>query len=97
VIAEAIDTVLTLGWALAAWIVLVSLAAALALHAVLAIVWWACRTAWRGVAGARSAVQRLKALIPHPEPRKPSRAHTAPRSRPAPSWARTDHHYKEAA
>ncbi|WP_171108629.1 MULTISPECIES: hypothetical protein [unclassified Streptomyces] len=48
-IAEAVDTLITLGWGLLAWIVLTSLAAALALHAVIAIAWWTARTLWRAI------------------------------------------------
>lgn len=87
-IGEAIDTALTLGWALAAWIALMSAAAALALYALLTIAWWACRTAWRGVTGARSAVQHLKAVREPQSPQRPARARTAP------TWAQPD---KEAA
>ncbi|NEY33055.1 hypothetical protein GTU99_12780 [Streptomyces sp. PRKS01-65] len=51
-IAEAIDTAVTLGWAFLIWLTLVSLAAALALHTLLAIAWWTARTTWRAVRGA---------------------------------------------
>lgn len=98
-IAEAVDTAITLGWALAAWIVLVSLAAALALHTVIAVVWWAGRTTWRALRGPRRGLQA---------PRSPSRDSSAagtperpPQSRsrrPVPSWAHTQPYtYEEAA
>jgi hypothetical protein len=68
VIAEAIDTVITLGWALLVWVVLLSLAAALALHAVMAITWWAlralcraARAAWRDTDGPAWARSRIGA------------------------------------
>ncbi|WP_171111255.1 MULTISPECIES: hypothetical protein [unclassified Streptomyces] len=48
-IGEAVDTLLTLGWGLLAWIVLTSLAAALALHAVIAVAWWTVRATWRAL------------------------------------------------
>jgi hypothetical protein len=91
VIAEAIDTVLTLGWALAAWIVLTALAAALALHTVLVAVAWPCMTAQKAVDAALAASRALRALPEH------RHAHTAsqPPFRPAPAWAQPDH--KEAA
>lgn len=83
-IAEAIDTVVALGWALAVWIVLCAGAAALALHTILAVVWWAGRALWRGVAGVRSAVQPSRAPILLPEPPEVARARTAP------SWAQPE-------
>jgi Flp pilus assembly protein TadB len=61
VIAEAFDTILTLGWAFAIWFVLLCLAAALALHAVLAIAWWIVRAMWRGLGGPSWARSRLPA------------------------------------
>ncbi|MFD6324223.1 hypothetical protein ACFWOL_15435 [Streptomyces sp. NPDC058442] len=60
-IAEAIDTAITLGWALAAWLAVLSLAAALALHAVIAIVWWTVRALWRGLGGPSWARSRWQA------------------------------------
>lgn len=99
-IAEAIDTGLTLGWALAAWIVGLALAAALALHTVLAIVWWAGRATVRAVKGARKA---LSAPLGDEQPASDSSPAIAaerrsePRPRPVPSWAHTDHHHEEAA
>ncbi|MFJ8049849.1 hypothetical protein [Streptomyces luteogriseus] len=62
-IAEAIDTVITLGWALVAWVVLVSLAASLALHAVIAIVWWIVRALWRGLGRPTWSRSRLRARL----------------------------------
>lgn len=88
-IAEAIDTVRTLGWALFVWIVLLAVVAGVALYAVVVAVACACRAVWRGVAACVAAVQRLNAL-PEPQP-----APEAPQPRPAPSWARTEH--EEAA
>ncbi|MFF5980880.1 hypothetical protein ACFY78_18745 [Streptomyces olindensis] len=60
-IAEAIDTAITLGWAFAVWLVLLSLAAALALHAVIAIVSWTVRALWRGLGGPSWVRSRLAA------------------------------------
>lgn len=88
VIAEAIDTALTLGWALAVWIVLLAAVAGAALYAVVVTVACACRAVWRGVAAALAALQRPSGPESLPEPHEP------PHARTAPSWARTD---KEAA
>jgi hypothetical protein len=89
VIAEAIDTVLRLGWALLAWIVLMAAVAGAAVYAVVVTVAWPCETAWRAVAGAPAATRALRAL---PEAQA---AHKAAHARLAPSWARTEH--EEAA
>jgi hypothetical protein len=64
VIAEAIDTVLALGWALAVWIVLLAFTVTVALYAAVTLtlvaaraLWragvWAWKTARRGVTGRR--------------------------------------------
>ncbi|MFJ2000290.1 hypothetical protein [Streptomyces chartreusis] len=95
--AELIDTVLTVGWALAAWIVLTALAAALALHTVFAVVWWAGRAASRACAWlyARLPASRAPQALPEGQaPHGPSRARTA---RPVPSWAHTQPHTHEEA
>lgn len=92
-IAEAIHTVLTLGWALAVWIVLVSLAAALALHAVIAAVAWPCMAAQEAVSGALAASRALRALPGH----RDAHAASQPPSHPVPSWAHTDHHRTDQA
>lgn len=62
-IADAIDTVITLGWALAAWIVLLALTAALALHALLAVLWWTLRALWRGLGRPTWSRNRLRARL----------------------------------
>lgn len=96
-IAEAIDTVLALGWALAAWIVGLALAAALALHTVIAIAWWAGRAAFRACAClyARLPASRTPQALPEGQaPHEPSRARTARR---VPSWAHTQPHTHEEA
>lgn len=77
-ITEAIDTLITLGWAVLAWIALLVLAAALALHTVIAIAWWTVRALWRGLgrpSWARSAIRariftrtRVRAADEHTEP-----------------------------
>jgi hypothetical protein len=99
VIAEAVDTVLTLGWALAGWIAVGALAAALALHTLLAVVWWAGRWAWRACRSAWSAMRApergSRDSRDAGDAPKPAERRTAPR--PTPPWAHTDHHYEEAA
>ena len=90
-IADAIDTATRIGWAIAAWIVLTSAAATLALHTVVVAVAWPPRTAWKAVTGALAASRALRALRAHPHHYRPAQRHTAP------SWARTDHNRQEAA
>ncbi|MFI1287435.1 hypothetical protein ACH4VM_02805 [Streptomyces sp. NPDC020792] len=46
-IAEAVDTAITLGWALAAWIAALAALTTLALLAAIAAIWKASTTAWR--------------------------------------------------
>lgn len=60
-IAEAIDTLFTLGWALLAWIVLTAIAATLALYSVIAIAWWTIRALWKGLSSPSWARNRLRA------------------------------------
>lgn len=98
-LAEAIDTLHDLGWALCVWLVLVSAVAGLALYAVVTIAWWVARSVWRGCAGAWRWLQEARRascgsrVVEVPE--RPADGRTA---RPVPSWARTDHHtHKEAA
>jgi hypothetical protein len=86
VIAEAIDTVITLGWALLVWIALTAAVVTLAGWTVVVTVVWACRALWRGVTGVRALVQHSEAPELLPEPHKPSERHTAA---PAPTWTRT--------
>jgi hypothetical protein len=86
---EAIDTVRTLGWALAVWIVLTAVAALLAAYTIAAAVTWPCEAAWRALTGALAASRAVRAL---PEAQT---ALTAAHARTAPTWARTEH--EEAA
>jgi hypothetical protein len=101
VIADVVDTVCTLGVALLAWIALVVLAATLALHAVVAVVWWVGRATVRGVKAAcawlyghESASNPRKAVREGPGPREASQAPSGASHHHGPSWARTD---KDAA
>lgn len=57
-IAEAIDAAITLGWALAAWIVVLAAAAAVVLLAGTVVGVWAVRGAWRVLYGRLSASER---------------------------------------
>ena len=82
---EAVDTVLRLGWALAAWIGLCSLAASAAVYAVVVIVVGACRWAWRAARrgaggpswryGRRHARSYARTRARRP---RPPRVHTQP-------------------
>jgi hypothetical protein len=87
VIAEAIDTAITLGWALAAWIVLTAAAVCLAVYAGAVAVWWPCRAARDALAGALAASRALRALRSWPEPQRVPQRRTAPH---APTWAQHD-------
>lgn len=88
-IGEAVDTLVTLGWALAVWIVLMAAVASLALWTVVVTVWWAGRLLWRtgrALLGARKGLSgRLWAEAPEDAPRLPP----PPEGRPAPRWARS--------
>jgi hypothetical protein len=92
VIAEAIDTAVTLGWALLAWLAVLAAVATIVVLAVAAGGVWAVRAAWRASAGPWGACGRFRARF--------LAAHRArrPQRRTGPRWARTDHHhYEEAA
>ncbi|MFJ9012300.1 hypothetical protein [Streptomyces canus] len=92
-IADAVDTVIALGWALAAWIVLTAAVATLALYAVTVIVWtllrplralWPRRAVCAPAGGPHSPSGDSR---DHPEPPRPAQRHT---SRLAPAWAQTE-------
>lgn len=72
-IAEAIDTVVTLGWALAVWIVLMAGMGSLALWTVVVTVAVPVNAARRAVAGACAASAALRALGEQPDRYRPSR------------------------
>jgi hypothetical protein len=101
VIAEAIDTAVTLGWALLVWVLLLGVVGSLAVYAVVAGVWCACRAITRGGAAVSAAMAPRKPLTaplaPELPPGDPEPA-TAPQRRTAahaPTWAQPD--TKEAA
>ena len=95
-IGEAVDTAVTLGWALLAWIVLTAVAVGLGLYAVVVAVWAVGLAVWR-TACAVSPARKPQAPVSRPQPAScgsrgagtPPGASQAP-SRPSPSWARTD-------
>lgn len=86
-IAEAIDAAVTLGWALAVWVLLIAATATAALYAlvVAAAVAWLAVT--RGIAATLAAAQRHAAPESPPGPQKAADARVA-HSRP--SWAQPD-------
>jgi hypothetical protein len=88
VIAEAIDTAVTLGWALAAWIAVIAAVTSIVLLAGTAVGMWAVRGAWRMLRGPVRASKGLRAVREPHGAQKPSGARTAP------AWAQPD---KEAA
>lgn len=92
-IAEAVDTVITLGWALRVWILLCAATATLGLYAVAVAVWCAVQATMRGVKASRALLYASLVASTPPkvvrELRDAPRASQAP-SRPGPSWARTD-------
>jgi hypothetical protein len=90
VIAEVLDTLITLGWAFLIWLVVFAAACALTLTAITA----AILTLSRALKAAYVRLRGRHSAEPTPEaPQEPPTAHTAPQ-RPAPAWAHTD---KEAA
>jgi hypothetical protein len=58
VIAEAIDTAVSIGWAIVAWIILTAAFGTLALYTLLVTAWTVCRLAWRVGRAAWQAVTR---------------------------------------
>ncbi len=70
-IADAVDTLITLGWALAAWIFLCAVFATLALYAAVAAVAVPVGAACRAVAGALAASEALRTLGEQPERYRP--------------------------
>lgn len=94
-IAEAIDTVITLGWALAAWLTVFATVGTIILLGAATTGAWAWRTAWRAFSGAwrratgaNTAPDVPEAVATLPEP---ADGHTEPHR---PAWAHTD---KDAA
>ncbi|NUU26025.1 MAG: hypothetical protein HOV68_31680 [Streptomycetaceae bacterium] len=94
-IAEAIDTVVTLGWALAGWVITLAVTASILAFAAIVTGAWGVRAAWRHC-GPASRPQS-----PSGDSRDAAQAPSAPQSRsrrPVPSWAHTQPlDYEEAA
>lgn len=92
-IADAVDTAITLGWALAAWIVLTAAVGTLALWTVVVTVWWTVRASVRAARPSCARLSaRLRASTPLqalPEVRDAHRGSQGP-SRPSPAWAQPD-------
>jgi hypothetical protein len=87
VIAEVIDTAVTLGWALLAWIAVFAVVGTVVLFTGVALGTWAWRTARKRVTGPLAASQPSRA--PESVP--------APKQRHTPAWARTQPHDQEEA
>jgi hypothetical protein len=92
VIADAVDTAITLGWALAAWIVLTAAAGCAAVYAGVVAAWWAGRTVWTAIGPRRALAARVSDEQPSRDPRPPEPAErrTQPPTRPAPAWAQPE-------
>lgn len=90
-IAEAVDAAVTLGWALAVWVLLLAATATAAVYALVVSAALAWLAVTRGIAAGLAAVQRGGAPEVQPGVQDAADARTAVRG---PSWARTD---KEAA
>jgi hypothetical protein len=102
VIAEAIDTVITIGWALLAWIILTAVFATLALYTLVVTAWTVCRAVWRAGRAAWRAVRGRHAPDSRPQPvpcgsRDANTPQRATQARSVPSWAREPHDYEDAA
>ena len=85
-IAAAIDAAVSVGWALLVWVVLMAVAATCALYTLVVAVACAVLAVRRGVVAVLSLVQHSsgpEAVRAAPEP-------ADARTRPAPTWARTE-------
>lgn len=91
-IAEAVDTLVTLGWALAAWIAVLAAVAAVVLLAGAALGAWAAGVVWRRVVRPSWARGRLRARI------YTARRLRRPCGRTRPRWSHSQPlDYEEAA
>lgn len=84
---EAIDAAISLGIALAVWVLLLAATATAILYAVVVTAALAWLAVTRGVAAALAAVQR--AGVPEVQPGAQDAAHARTADR-GPTWARTD-------
>lgn len=87
-IAEAIDTVWTLGWALLAWIALTAAFGVLGLYAVAVGVWAVGRGLWRCVAPLSARMPHAGRCTPAGAPRGPFRLPRRLRGAPEPAQGR---------
>ncbi|PWG13923.1 hypothetical protein DF268_08640 [Streptomyces sp. V2] len=74
-IAEAVDTLIALGWAVLVWLVVISATVTVVALTVAGVVGWGACAAWRGLGGALAAVRAVGAL------RDRTRPHDAPQGR----------------
>ena len=80
-IADAVDTVVTLGWALLAWIILTAAVAVAAVYAVVVAVAAPVNAAREALSGALAASGAVNAL---------RERQNTPQALTGPSWARTE-------
>ncbi|MEZ7005602.1 hypothetical protein [Streptomyces sp. AD55] len=76
--AEAIDTVIVLGWALLAWIAIAALAVTVTVLAVAGVAWWAWDTARNVLHTRHTTRQGADIGFLDPGPAGPSMGHTEP-------------------
>lgn len=94
-IAEAIDTAITIAWALAGWVIFFATVAAILALAAVATGAWGVRALWRRTAGPSWARGRLRARIHAHRRVQAPQARTAPH---APLWSHSQPlDYEEAA
>lgn len=97
-IADAIDTLYTLGWAALAWIVIVGVFGTITVYAIATAAWWVVHAVWKAArrrpGGPSWRRGRLRARIfARARARRPQR-------RTRPRWAHSqplDHDYEECA
>ncbi len=77
-IGEAVDVLVTLGWALAAWIAVAAVVVTVVVLGVAAAVRRAVHTLWRALAGCRSHEQAALAPSFTPDPVHAPRVHWTP-------------------
>jgi hypothetical protein len=96
VIAEAIDTAVSIGWAIVAWIILTAAAATLALYTLLVTAWTVGRLAWRVGRAVWQAITRDATGPSWARGRLRARIHARTRARRHSEPTET-HGYREAA
>lgn len=86
-IGEAVDTAITLGWALAAWITVLAVVGAVVLLAGTAVGMWAVRGAWRVLHGRWRAADARKAAGEGQGPRSAADARREPQDPSDAPWS----------